>query len=407
MAVHKLTAALVRNAKEDKLYGDGGGLYLRVAGGGKSWVYRFNLAGKAHSMGLGSYPSVSLSAARDAAGECRKQRGQGINPREYRRAEKLGAAAVETKTFGECAGQYIESHRAGWKSQKHAAQWQSTLETYAEPINALPVGSVDTGLVMSCLEPIWYTKPETATRVRSRIELVLNWAKVRGYRDGQNPAAWRGHMDALLPPREKVQRVKHHAALPFPEMPEFMKKLRTRTSISAAALHFCILTAARSGEVFGAKWDEIDGTTWTIPGERMKAGREHRVPLSDSATAIIKSMSSIRMSDYIFPGARHGRGLSNMAMTLVLRKLGYGHVTTHGFRSSFRDWAAECTNAPNIVCEMALAHSIKDGAEAAYRRGDLLAKRQKLMEAWAQYCDAIPGEVVPINGGSQVRISTT
>jgi integrase len=305
-------------------------------------------------------------------------------------------------TFKDCAERYIEAHRPGWKNPKHAKQWPSTLEDYVYPVfGPIPVQAVDVGLVMKALEPIWKTKPETASRVRGRIESILDWATARGYRQGENPARWRGHLDKLLPARGKVQKVKHHAALPYGEMGDFVAELRGQEGVAARALEFLILTATRTGEVIGARWDEFDlaKKVWTVPGERMKAGKEHRVPLSERALAIIEEMKGQGVNDhpFLFPGGRPGKPLSNMAMLKLLQRMDRGDLTAHGFRSTFRDWAAEMTHFPTEVAEMALAHTVSDKVEAAYRRGDLFQKRRELMEAWARYCEPKPGSnVVPL-----------
>jgi integrase len=292
-------------------------------------------------------------------------------------------------TFRECAERYIASHETAWRNEVHRKQWGSTLATYVYPtVGVLPVHAVDTALVTEVLEPIWASKPETAGRVRGRIESVLDWAKARGYRDGENPARWRGHLDKLLPNRRKVRRPKHHAALPYVDLPAFMQNLRARESVSARALEFTILTAARTGETIGATLAEINfaDKTWTVPASRMKAGQEHRVPLCDRALEILQSVPQEKGSPFLFIGGRSGGALSNMAMLELLRGMVEGHVTVHGFRSTFRDWAAERTNYPNHVVEMALAHAIGDDVEAAYRRGDLFDKRRRLMRDWASYC---------------------
>lgn len=294
-------------------------------------------------------------------------------------------------TFRQEADSYIAAHRSGWRNDKHAAQWSSTLETYAYPtIGSLPVGEVDTALVLRVLEPIWTEKPETAGRVRARIEAILDAAKVRGYREGDNPARWKGHLEALLPARRKVRRVEHHAALPYTEIASFMAALNGQPGNAASLLEFTILTAARTGETLGARWSEVDlkAKVWNIPAERMKGHREHRVPLSPRAISILTKMSSVRhdVGDFIFPGSQLGKPLSNMAMLALLRRMKRDDITVHGFRSAFRDWCAEQSNYPNEVAEMALAHAVSDKVEAAYRRGDLFAKRVRLMNEWAKYC---------------------
>ena len=282
----------------------------------------------------------------------------------------------------------MRSHGAGWRNAKHAAQWPSTLKTYVYPIfGHLPVQTIDAALVLKALEPIWNEKPETASRVRGRIEVVLDWAKARELREGENPARWRGHLDKLLPARAKIQKVEHHAALPFDDLPDFMARLKTQEGVAGRALAFTILTAARTGEAIGAKWDEIDlaAKVWTIPAGRMKAGREHRVPLAPAAAEIIEQAAARRENDYVFPGAR-GAGIAKTSFLTLLHRMGRGDLTAHGFRSTFRDWAAERTSFPREVAEQALAHTLSDKVEAAYRRSDLFDKRRRLLEAWARFC---------------------
>lgn len=379
----------VSRTREPGLYADGGGLYLQVTHAeARSWIFRFMLNGRARSMGLGSLHTLTLAEARSKATECRKLCLEGIDPIEAR--EKARAAtrldAANTITFDACAEAYIEAHRKGWRNEKHADQWRNTLATYASPVfGALPVQAVDTGLVMRVIEPIWGEKTETATRVRGRIESVLDWAATRGYRQGENPARWRGHLQNLLPKRSKVQPVEHHAALPFREIGHFVAELRRQGGTSPLALEFTILSAARTGEVIGATWDEIDlaERTWAVPAERMKGGREHRVPLCDRAVEILESFKVLG-DRYVFPGGKRGRPLSNMAMLELLKRMGRPDLTVHGFRSTFRDWAAETTHFPNEMVEMALAHIIENRVEAAYRRGDLFQKRRELMDAWAR-----------------------
>jgi integrase len=392
--LHRLSAVKVTGAKQPGYFADGGNLYLRVApGGSKQWIFRFALAGKTRDAGLGSYPTISLVKARQEAERCRRLVATGVDPIAAREEERIAAQAAskEAMTFEACAKALIAGHEASWKNAKHRAQWTSTLATYAYPhIGRLPVSAIDTPHVMKVLEPIWTDKPETAGRVRGRIEAVLNWAKVSGYRDGngQNPAQWRGHLDHLLPARSKVRKVEHFAAVPYKNMATLMAKLREEIAISARALEFIILTATRTGETLGAVWTEIDlkERVWIIPEDRMKAGVEHKVPLSAPAITILRAMAGIREGDLVFPGARQGRPLSDMSLLMLLRRMGYGDYTTHGFRSSFRDWCAEKTSFPREVAEKALAHRIPDAVEAAYRRGDLFEKRRKLMHAWAAFC---------------------
>ncbi|MGE5272006.1 MAG: tyrosine-type recombinase/integrase [Thiohalocapsa sp.] len=390
--IGKLTALGVTQAKKRGYYSDGGGLFLQVsASGSKSWVFRFREAGRLHEMGLGPTHTVTLAEARQKALDCRKLRLEGHDPIAERRAKRMAARLEAAKgiTFQECASAYIAAHKAGWRNAKHAAQWPFTLATYAYPkIGVLPVQAVDVGLVLAVVEPIWSAKPETASRLRGRIESVLDWASARGYRTGENPARWRGHLDNLLPPRSKVKTVEHHAALPYREVADFMAEIRQVDGVAARALEFTILTAARTGEVIGANWDEFDlaEAIWLVPAERMKAGKEHRVPLSAAAIGVLKRLGKIRQSDFVFPGGKPTQPISNMAMLMLLRRLGCSHLTVHGFRSSFRDWAAEQTSFPAEVAEMALAHSVSNQVEAAYRRGDLFDKRRQLAEDWAAFC---------------------
>jgi integrase len=410
-AIGKLNALAVSRAKKRGYYGDGGGLYLLVGpNGAKSWVFRYRVpapdkpkGSKLREMGLGPLHTIGLAEARQKAQDCRKARLDRRDPIEERQAERTAERleAAKAITFKQCAERYIASHKAGWRNPKHAAQWPSTLETYVYPVfGVLPVQAMDTGLVMKALEPIWTAKPETASRVRGRIESVLDWATARGYRQGENPARWRGHLENLLPKKTKVRRVEHHAALPYAELAEFIAELRQQEGIAARALEFAILTVARTGEIIGTQWGEVDlaARLWTVPAERMKAGKEHRVPLSDRAIAILEGMQEIRQGDFVFPGAKSRRPLSNMAFLMLLRRMGRGNLTAHGFRSTFSDWCSERTNFPAEVREMALAHTVSDKVEAAYRRGDLFQKRRQLADAWARYCTAPTGagEVVTL-----------
>jgi integrase len=398
--IGKLTALKINKANRPGMYGDGGGLYLRVTDeGAKNWVFRFMLNGRARWMGMGPLHTVTLAEARKRAGDHRLRRHDGIDPIEARRVERQQARldAAKAITFKECADNYIKAHRAGWRNGKHAGQWEATLATYAEPvIGKLSVQSIDTALVLKVLEPIWTTKPETAGRVRGRIEVILDWAKVRGYRAGENPARWRGHLDKLLPARGKVRRVEHHAALPYAELPGFLAALREQEGIAASALEFTILTAARTGETIGARWNELDllAKTWTVPAARMKAHREHRVPLSARALAILEEMQAHRSADdgFVFPGGKPGKPLSNMAFLMLLRRMDRADLTAHGFRSSFRDWVAERTNFPPEVAEMALAHTVSDKTVAAYNRSDLFERRRRLMHEWATFCTTRPSQ---------------
>ena len=390
----RLSAKRVELAAKPGMYADGHGLYLRIgSSGAKSWVLRYRNNGRRHDLGLGPYHLVPLAEARKRATEQRRLlRLDGHDPLLTRRAgrDQATLAAAKAMTFKACAEAYMAAHQAGWRNPKHRTQWTGTLNTYVYPhFGDLPVQVVDVGFVMKAVEPIWTEKPETASRVRGRIEAVLDWATARGYREGENPARWRGHLQNLLAPRSKVRRVEHYAALPYPEIASFMPELRRHEGVAARALEFAILTAARTGEVIGAHWDEIDiaRRLWTVSADRMKAGREHRVPLSNRAVEIIAEMKKHRLDgqEFVFAGARGGP-LSNMALLMTLRRMGYAALTTHGFRSTFRDWAAERSEFPSEVAEMALAHVVGDKVEAAYRRGDLFEKRREIMEAWSGFC---------------------
>ncbi len=410
--IRRLNALAASRAKKRGMYPDGNGLYLQVAASGaKSWVYRFMLNGVARWMGLGPFDAVPLADARVKALEARRLRLAGVDPIKARAGARTEARleAARSITFKDAAEAYMEAHKAGWRSPKHAEQWRNTLETYAYPVfGSLPVQGVDVALVMKVLGPIWATKTETASRVRGRIESVLDWASARGYRLGENPARWRGHLENLLPRRSRVQRVKHHPALPYGEVGAFMVGLRRQEGAAASVLEFLILTACRTGEVTGARWGEfnIEEALWTIPAERIKSGRQHRVPLSLAARAIINSMQKVRATEHgdglVFPGGKRGRTLSSMVLLALLKRMGRSDITVHGFRSTFRDWAAERTNYPREVAEMALGHAVGDRVEAAYRRGDLFEKRRKMMDAWADYCGTVhevgADKVVPIKG---------
>ena len=400
----KLSAIAVKQAKGRAVLHDGGGLYLRVsATGAKSWVYRYQVSGKRCDMGLGSASLFSLAEARKRAHEARKLVAEGLDPIEARLAERQAKAidAAKAMTFQACAEAYIAAHRAGWRSPKSLQQWEGSLRDYVHGIfGALPVHAVDVGLVLKAIEPIWTEKPETANRVRGRIEAILDWATARRLRQGENPARWRGHLENLLPKHSKIRRVEHFSALPYCEIGPFMTELRQDSGVAALALEFAILTAARSSEVIGARWDEFNLAEglWTVPAERMKGGREHRVPLADAALAIVGQMAAIRSGDFVFPGQRTGQPIGAMGLLYKLGQMGRRDVTVHGFRSSFRDWAAERTGFLSEVAEMALAHAVGDKVEAAYRRGDMFQKRRQLAEAWARFCRAPPagGEVVAI-----------
>jgi integrase len=406
-AISRLTAVKVEKAKEPGMYPDGGGLYLRVTTkGARNWVLRYMLDRRPRWMGLGPLALYGLQEARAKALDARRKRHEGIDPIEARRAERARQRldAAKAVSFQQCAEAYVNAHRAGWRNDKHAGQWSATLSTYAYPvIGALPVQAVDTGLVLKVLEPIWTAKPETASRVRGRLESILDFAKVRGYRDGENPARWRGHLDKLLPAHSKVRKVEHHAALPYSDLPGFLIALREQEGVAARALEFTILTAARTGESMGATWGEINWSDklWIIPAGRMKGGREHRVPLCDRALTILREMKPPADipnagEQFVFSGGKPGRPLSNMAFLMLLRRMGRADLTAHGFRSSFRDWAAERTNFPSEVPEMALAHVVGNKVEAAYRRGDLFDKRRRLLGAWADFLSKAPADTAKV-----------
>jgi integrase len=402
-SIHRLTALKVTRTLRRGLYADGGGLYLQVArNGSRSWLYRYRLNGKTRHMGLGSLDVVSLADARTAALGCRRLCQAGVDPivqRDSSLAEARQVAAC-AMTFDQCAGLYIEAHRSGWRSPKHAAQWRTTLKTYAGPVlGSLPIQMVDVPAILKVIQPIWPKKPETASRLRGRIEAVLNWAASRGLRQGENPARWKGHLEMLLPKISKVRKVKHHAALSYEKIADFIQSLRNQPGIAARALEFAILTGGRTAEVIGAKWSEVnsDDSIWTIPGIRMKGGKEHRVPLSSGATDILNQMLKIRRGDSIFPGVKKNKPLSNMAMLVLLRRMGWAKViTVHGFRTTFRVWADERTSFSSDAAELAIAHTISNKVQAAYRRTDLLDKRRILMQAWDEYCSktTVADEVV-------------
>ena len=391
---------MIREAKPGA-YADDDGLYLKIGTtGAASWQYRYQMNGKRRMMGLGSCATVGLAEAREKAADARKQVKQGIDPLEVKEAEQTAVEAKAT-TFRELATEYIADHRPGWRNAKHGQQWENTLAQYAFPkIGDKPIAEISTEDVLRILKKLWTEKPETASRLRNRIELVIDAGRAKGLSTAANPAAWRGHLDKLLPKRTKASKG-HHAAMDYRELPAFYKRLtEDRDSLSSVALQITILTACRTSEVLLADWSEfdLDNRLWTIPGERMKAGKPHRVPLTDE---VLKLLQGIKGEGYVFPGARQGRPLSNMAMTMVLRRLGHPDLTVHGFRSSFRDWCAEETHYPNIVAEQALAHTVGNAVEAAYRRGDLLDKRRALMADWATYCTTKPAaNVIPLRNSA-------
>lgn len=370
-------------------YCDGGSLYFYVRGTSRAWLFRYRdrITGKLRDMGLGRYPDVSLAVARVKASEQRGLLLAGESPIDVRRGARISAAVerAAAKTFSECCQAYIETHRPGWRNEKHASQWTNTLKTYCSDLAPLPVQLIETSHVLNALQPIWISKTETATRVRQRIEAVLDWATARKYRRGENPARWRGHLDKLLPAAAKVSTVKPRAALPYVEMGQFWQRLKAVDTLSSKAVRFQILTATRPSEAIGARWEELDldSGLWIIPADRMKAGKPHRVPLSLEAIDLLKSVSPA-MSGFVFPG-RPGKSITTAATLKVVQSLA-PELTAHGFRSTFRDWAADQTNYSREIAEAALAHQLKDKTEAAYRRSDLLERRARLMEDWATFC---------------------
>jgi integrase len=384
----KLTARKAETAKPGR-HGDGAGLWLAVSeSGAKRWLYRFTMSGRVSELGLGSYPAVSLAEAREKAAEARKLAKSGRSPVEARR--EVRRAQAGKPSFGKCSDEFLAAKSSEWRNEKHAAQWAMSLTKYAASLRPRPVDEIDTETILEVLQPLWHRIPETAARLRGRIEAVLDAARARGFipKNEANPARWRGHLDKLLPKRPKLSRG-HHAAMPYTVVPSLIVELRKRKSTAALALEFTILTAARSGEVIGARWAEMDlqAKIWIIPARRMKAGRTHRVPLTAPALKILEGLSHARMDEYVFPGQREGRPISNMAMQMALRRMGIGQVTVHGFRSAFRDWCGNETRFEREVAEAALAHVVGDKAEQAYRRGDALEKRRKLMDSWGRYCE--------------------
>ena len=401
-STNRLSARTVETTKKAGLSADGGGLYLQVGkSGAKSWLYRFMLNGQAREMGLGSLKAVGLANAREKAALCRSLLADGIDPIEARKADRSKDLAADRKTinFKDAADAYIATHEPGWKNAKHASQWRNSLRVDAYPIAGnLLVSDIDTEIVMQILRPIWALKPETAGRLRGRIERILDWATVSGFRQGQNPAQWRGHLDNLLPAKSRIHSVKHHPAMPYQDVGDFILQLRERDGIAAQALEFTIFTAARTSEVRGALWNEFDleRGIWTIPASRTKTGKEHRIPLVERPLQIVRNMRNLAPVEFVFPGGNPGKRLSDMALLSVLRRLGIKQ-TVHGFRSSFRDWTAEQTQFPREVAEQSLAHTVGNKVEAAYMRSDLFEKRRHLMQTWATYLDTQKGQVVPFN----------
>jgi integrase len=390
--LEKLTAVAVAKRAKPGRVSDGGGLYLNVLSAtSKSWLFMWAVKGKRREMGLGPFPAITLKAAREKATEYRAMVAEGLDPI----AERNRRLA---KTFGECADLYIASMEGSWKNEKHKYQWRQTLTSYCTTIRARPIASISTEDVLGVLNPIWTTKAETASRLRNRLELVLDFARAKGWRDGENPARWRGHLKNLLPAPRRRDAVKHLPAMAYDDVPAFLTRLRTHEAMAARALEFTILTACRTGEALGATWAEIDldKALWTVPGERMKANQQHIVPLSPAAIALLKPLKEAAHSKFVFPGQKalvhKGRPLglgplSNMAMEMLLRRMKVTDFTVHGFRSSFRDWCGDRTEFPREVAEQALAHKVGDSVEQAYRRSSAIEKRRRLMEAWAEHCE--------------------
>jgi integrase len=383
-----LTALRVKQLRRPGRHADGGGLYLAVSpAGAKSWVFMWKRHGKRHARGLGSADTVPLADARELAADARRAVHVGRDPR---------PAQAESVTFGQMADELFASMSMSWRNAKHRGQWQRTLVEHCRPLRAKPVHAVGLDDVLAVLKPLWTTRPETAARTRGRVEKVLDFARARGHRGTENPARWKGHLDALLPRRGRLAR-NHFKALPYADLPAFMAQLRSVGGVSASALEYAILTGARSGEVLGATWAEIDldAQIWTVPAARMKGAREHRVPLSPRCVVILEKMAGRRASEYVFPGRRDHRPMSATTLTGVIHQIGLD-VTAHGFRSSFRDWCGDCTHFPREIAEAALAHLVGDSTERAYRRGDAFEKRHELMLAWAGYCEPREGNVVTL-----------
>ncbi len=391
-AIHKLKAASVQKAMPNGMHADGGGLFLQVTGqGAKSWLFRYSFDGRRREMGLGSLLAVDLPAARARAADARRLILDGLDPIDTRRAARRQAAIARRRatTFGSAADAYFAAHGATWKTEKQREFWRRVMDTYAIPVlGARPVHEINTQAILEVLEPIWSTKTDTAVRVRDRVAHVLDWACARGLREGENPARWKGHLDKLLASPTKLRRRSHFAAMPYPALPAFMSELGRRRTRSRVALRFLILTGVRSGEARGARWPEIDldRAIWTIPAERMKSARPHRIPLSSAALEILRAQEDGTNDGLVFPSPDTGAELSAYAFGALLRSMKRSNVTVHGFRSTFRDWIAEETTHANEVAEMALAHAVSSSVEAAYRRGDMFQRRRALMDDWAEYC---------------------
>jgi integrase len=390
--LNRLTARAAETTKPGS-YGDGGGLWLIVApSGARKWVYRFTHDGKVKQMGLGSADVVGLAVARDLRDAARRQVASGVNPIEARRADKAEAKSV---TFGDVADAWFASKQSEFRNEKYREMVKRALEVTAAPLRSLPVADIGVEDILRTLKPVWVKTPETGKRLREKIETILDAATAQELRTGENPARWKGHLEHLLAKRQKVER-QHHAAMEYRDVPDFMAKLRADDTVAARALEFAILCAARSGEVYGALWSEIDldAKVWTLEPSRTKSGRAHRVPLSTRAVEILQQLTKVRTSDFLFPSPRGNRPLSHVAMAKVLVRLGIDSATPHGFRSSFRDWCGDESHFAREVAEAALGHSVGDAAERAYRRGDALEKRRALMQAWANYCEPKAGSNV-------------
>jgi integrase len=404
--LNRLSTLKVARAKQPGMYADGGSLYLRVAdGGSKQWVFRYSANGRLRDMHLGPVHTLTLAEARERATDARKLRLDGIDPLTHKRARAaaLRAADAGAMTFKQCAEGFIKDNEREWTSAVHRDQWQQSLRAYVYPVlGSLPVFAIDTPLVLRVIKPLWERAPVTASRVRGRIENVLGWATVHHYRSGSNPAVWKGLLEHALP-SPASGGVEHHAALPYESVGAFMATLRRQDSVAARCIEFITLTAARSGEVLNATWDEVDGSMWIVPASRMKGGREDRVPLSGAGHAVLKGMRAIRDSDYIFPGRFQGRPVGHAVVRRLAKQAAGADITVHGLRSTFRDWAAECTSFPREVAEIALAHTVGTDVERAYQRSDLFEKRRRLMDAWAEFCAKTDDDrkVVPI--GKRVK----